>query len=217
MSKKQKNKSRISKAQSSYLCKFFEKCDGKWEKILCDKEIKSWGKTDEYLKQHVNNKKKKIKKAIGGTRSSKGEKRREKILLKLGEEEDEKESSDSSGFHASSGSDEDDTEEEFEIQDITKRRFNQKNDIYEWLTTYSDGETRWVNVESFVDSDGKCTEKFNLFEEKNPYPLDEEQRKETLKRFIQDKKNNSISKKTQVGQGSFTRFYCFVQPHKSTC
>jgi len=62
MSRK-KSTARISKDQSTYLCKLFENCNGKWDKIVSDKEVKCWGKKEEYLKQHVNNKKKKIKKS----------------------------------------------------------------------------------------------------------------------------------------------------------
>jgi len=57
-----------------------------------------------------------------------------------------------------------------------------------------------VNADSFVDEDGKTTEKFKIFEDENPYSESEEEKRKQLKHYLSEKKNNTISKKPKLEQ-----------------
>jgi len=59
--------------------------------------------------------------------------------------------------------------EEYTIDEIRKRRFNEDQQQWQWLACYDDEEIRWENKQCFVDDDGASTEKFKLFEKENPY------------------------------------------------
>src|SRR5215831_1777838 len=105
--------SQITKTQSELICRKYRLHQGKWDKIMSDKEIKALHYPQNKIQNHVNYKKKRLAMQISPNHD-KGKKKRIRVLQKIFKNLPSSETSSSSDYNEVEEEEEEEKEEEEE-------------------------------------------------------------------------------------------------------